>query len=261
MQLQELISITDKIFYNNTSSWKVTISKQKELLNVFKPTLDIKKIDYKSVNRYIDYLKNKGNSNSTINAKLAYFGHLLSYAYKNNLISNKPYIPYLKPKALKEKYLTSDEFIKMLLWTHKNKEKELQKILLIGYYTGLRINNILSLDKENIKDNRFYIFDKKTNTYYLLPISKKIKYLTKNITPFTMNYARVYYIFNQMKQELNLDNDITIHTLRHTFCSNLIQKGIPVTTIQKLANHKKIQTTMRYAHLNDIELERAVNIL
>ena len=64
-----------------------------------------------------------------------------------------------------------------------------------------------------------------------------------------------------MKQQLNLDAAITIHTLRHTFCSDLVQKGIAVPVIQKLANHKKITTTMRYTHLNDRLLEDAINIL
>ena len=261
MQFHELITITDKLFYADSSSYKVISSKQKELLTIIAPTLDIKKIDCKKINAYIDYLQKKGNSNKTINDKISYLSKLLTYAVKNQLIPYKPYIPYLKVISTKEKYLTQDEIIKMLKWTHTNKQKELRQILLIGLYTGLRINNILKLNNQLYKDNSLYIYDSKVNRNFILPVSNKIKYIIANLKGFNIDYNQCYYIFNKMKKELNLDKQITIHTLRHTFCSNLIQKGIPITPIQKLANHKKIQTTMRYSHLSKNELTAAINKL
>ncbi|MGH9716435.1 MAG: tyrosine-type recombinase/integrase [Candidatus Acidiferrales bacterium] len=39
------------------------------------------------------------------------------------------------------------------------------------------------------------------------------------------------------------------HTMRHTFVSRLVMLGVPIPTIQKLAGHRSVQTTMRYAHL------------
>ncbi len=51
------------------------------------------------------------------------------------------------------------------------------------------------------------------------------------------------------------------HTLRHTFCSRLVQAGIPLTTVQKLAGHKDYSTTLIYAHLSPGHLHDAVGIL
>ncbi|MCL4486328.1 MAG: site-specific integrase [Nitrospirae bacterium] len=51
------------------------------------------------------------------------------------------------------------------------------------------------------------------------------------------------------------------HTLRHTFCSRLVQAGIPLTTVQKLAGHKDYTTTLIYAHLSPGHLHDAVEIL
>lgn len=261
IQLIDLIEEVNNLFYNNSSSYKVLQSKQNELLTLLNPAMDIKKINYKTINKIIAYLQNKGNTNKTINAKMAYVSKLLTYALQNGLITSKPYIPYLKEDVKKEKYLTRPEVIQMLLWCRRHKQKDLQWIILIGLYTGLRINNILSLTADAYKNGILYIRDEKTNTDFILPVSSKIRYILKNFTGLQLKYAQVYYLFSLLKKDTGIDPNITIHTLRHTFCSNLIQKGIPITTIQKLANHKKLQTTMRYVHLNTQTLIDAINVL
>lgn len=261
MQLQELINITNKLFYNDSPSYKTITSKQNELLKVIKPTLNIKKIDYKIINQYIDYLKQHNNSPKTINDKISYLSKILKYAYNNGLIEHKPSFTYQKVISKKDKFLDKDEKIKMLLWCKHNKQKDLQFIILIGLYTGFRINNILSLQPNNYKDNKLYIYDKKVNRYFTMPVSGKIKYIIENFKGFNIDYNKCYYIFNQMKKELQLDDDITIHTLRHTFCSDLVNKNVSLPIIQTLANHKRLQTTMRYTHVNNQQLTDAINVL
>ena len=51
------------------------------------------------------------------------------------------------------------------------------------------------------------------------------------------------------------------HTLRHAFCSRLVQAGIPLTTVQKLAGHKDYSTTLMYDHLSPGHLHEAVGTL
>jgi site-specific recombinase XerD len=52
-----------------------------------------------------------------------------------------------------------------------------------------------------------------------------------------------------------------IHILRHTFCSHLAMKGAPALSIQKLAGHEDLQTTLGYMHLAHGETDRAIRLL
>ena len=55
--------------------------------------------------------------------------------------------------------------------------------------------------------------------------------------------------------------DCTWHSLRHTFCTRLAMKGVPVTTIQSLAGHANIATTMRYMHAVAGAVDDAIELL
>ena len=56
--------------------------------------------------------------------------------------------------------------------------------------------------------------------------------------------------------------DVTkLHTLRHTFASHLVMKGVDLPTVKKLMGHADIQTTMIYSHLADEHVDKAVEKL
>jgi integrase len=52
-----------------------------------------------------------------------------------------------------------------------------------------------------------------------------------------------------------------VHALRHSFCSHLAMRGAPVRSIQALAGHVDLSTTMRYMHLSPRAIEDAIRLL
>ena len=45
-------------------------------------------------------------------------------------------------------------------------------------------------------------------------------------------------------------SDVTWHTLRHTFASRLVKRGVDIVTVKELLGHSTITVTMLYAHTN-----------
>jgi site-specific recombinase XerD len=52
--------------------------------------------------------------------------------------------------------------------------------------------------------------------------------------------------------------DVTLHTLRHTFASQLVMAGVPLRDVQELMGHQSFETTLRYAHLSEDHAKRQV---
>ena len=54
---------------------------------------------------------------------------------------------------------------------------------------------------------------------------------------------------------------ISLHTLRHTFISRLVQAGRPLPEVAALAGHRDIKMTLRYAHLAPSHLRAGIDVL
>jgi len=66
--------------------------------------------------------------------------------------------------------------------------------------------------------------------------------------------------WQKIRLEINMSH-LRLHDLRHSFASFMANKGIPVRLISELLGHTNIQTTLRYAHVFDKSLKKAVNLI
>jgi integrase len=59
--------------------------------------------------------------------------------------------------------------------------------------------------------------------------------------------------FNQIKERSGIPrpHEVVLHTARHSVASNLISHGVDISSVQKLLNHKSIESTLRYAKLSE----------
>ena len=133
--------------------------------------------------------------------------------------------------------------------------------------TGCRLGEIQTLKWSYIRGNRVEFPDSKTG-YKRLPLNAAAMEILRQ-TPKQEGNTYVIcgdkkgaHIVNlqkswrRIREKAGLD-DLRIHDLRHTFASQAVMNGTPLALVSKLLGHKKITTTMRYAHLADSELLEA----
>ena len=186
---------------------------------------------------------------------------------------NCPKLPEKKPN-----WLTKDQFEIIL---SKVNDSMLANIYEILFNTGMRANELLSLDWSNIDlENRLIhiknseTFQTKTGKERSIPMNEKVYLIIQRqptrfiggllFTNWNKVKFNVDYVSKQFKKalrETNLNQDIHLHSLRHSFASNLAKQGISLLKIGFLLGHSKQQTTMIYSHLAPSDLSNVVNQL
>ncbi len=61
----------------------------------------------------------------------------------------------------------------------------------------------------------------------------------------------VQNIMHQAVQKSGVDENATVHTLRHTYATHLILDGMDIRRVQELLGHNSIKTTAIYSHITD----------
>jgi len=170
-----------------------------------------------------------------------------------------------KRKVQRDRYLTTDE-LQLLKDAVKDLHPDLQLFVSLSLSTGARLGAIMKIQVKDISDNQVIIVDEKDGderyTAYINAetkalLDKKISSLNPNDNIFTLTkfqlQKRLQRLLNQLFNKGLESNDrvnrVVVHTLRHTFASHLVMKGTPLLVVQKLLNHKELETTARYAHL------------
>lgn len=88
----------------------------------------------------------------------------------------------------------------------------------------------------------------------LAALRQRREFVLPQISPFSVTRA-----FHRTLNRAELDGGV--HCLRHSFCSHLVQAGVPLRTVQVLAGHSSIRITEQYAHLSPSSLRDAIATL
>ncbi len=84
------------------------------------------------------------------------------------------------------------------------------------------------------------------------------KYVFNNRDGDSLTYIKRSFDTALKRAEIH---NTTFHTLRHTFASHLVMKGVDLTTVTELLGHKSLNMTLRYSHLTPEHKMKAVNVL
>ena len=219
-------------------------------------------------------LMNKGHKNSYVNKVLNVFKAMLTKATEWEMLETEVLKRVRRVKGLEEnkrlRYLSIEECQTLI----NACDAHLRPIVLTALLTGMRRGEILNLRRENLDlTHGFILLDRSKNgerrevpinemlmeTLRALPRRLDTNYVFPN--PKTGKaYGDIKHSFSSTCKKIGL-HDLHFHDLRHTFASQLVMKGVDLTTVKELLGHKDIKMTLRYAHLAPAHKMKAVNIL
>lgn len=240
------------------------------------------------LNLFLDYVKTTNDSNIDPKFLLNYFNYLkkakiFSYSSMKQALAS---VRFLYLDVLK-KEIDFDFFVKMKkpnslpnVLAAEEVKKILDSIVNIKhkaiistiYSCGLRISEAISLEIINIDSsvmNVKIVNAKGSNDRYVMLSEKLLKLLReyfKEYKPkkylfegqFGEKYSArsIQEIFNKAVKIAGVRKKVTVHTLRHSFASHLLDNGTDIRFIQELLGHKHLSTTQIYTHISPVSVKK-----
>ena len=263
---------------------EVTKKTQRRTLSVlkeFKKELTFKELDVVFLMNFQRFIEMKGLKTNSV---YKYFKNIRTYvnlAIVMDLMDNNDY-PFKKFKLKQvdgnRDFLTPEELkkLKNLEFSDDKVLDKVKDIFLFSCYTGLRFSDIIRIEKSFfIKINDVIWLDtdiKKSKINNDITTRKKIKLpLSKLFNGKALEIFEKYkndkkFLFDDftntqinehlktINHKLNLGKVLTFHVARHTCATNLIYHGVPITTVQKILGHEKVDVTQIYAKVLDVTI-------
>jgi site-specific recombinase XerD len=231
-----------------------------ELINHF-PTLEIDKIDEHKIIEFCQFLVierkvSASYQNQAINAIKFYYEKVLG-GHRKFYFLERPN----KEKALPN-VLSTEEVTKILKATENLKHKA---ILTVIYSAGLRISEAINLKIKDIDSDRMQIKvsqGKGKKDRYTLLSTKTLdllrryfkqyrpqEYLFESLEGGQYSTRSIQSFFQVICQKVGIEKKVSVHTLRHSFATHLLENGTDLRYIQVLLGHESSRTTEIYTHV------------
>lgn len=268
----------------------------KEILAAAQDELTLRRYSPKTHQAYLLHLKrflgHFGAKTRTLTGDeiRAYFLHLIedegmSWSYQNQAISairflykqvlKRPDAVADLPRPVRERkklpaVLSRGEVIRLFQAVRNLKHRA---VLLVIYAGGLRVSEAVRLRVSDIDGERKRIFVRGgkggKDRYTIIGeaalealreywrIYRPAEWLFPGVRPDVPISTRAIQMgFRKARERAGIRKDATVHTLRHSFATHLLEDGIDIRYIQELLGHEDVRTTQLYTHVGDPSMRR-----
>ena len=239
-------------------------------------------VDYNTIDGYVESMQDSGYKNGTIKARLARLMLALRLASQKGWINSVPETPKVGKSGSKLRYLSYDPDEEgMLLKATEHQpahiQDVMQDVIVFSLDTGCRLSELINVRKDSVSERGVVFQDRKGGGDHAVPLTSRAResierllsdqYWLDRIDGSRRSTKRrtsasgwVTHRFTEIRNAAGLP-DVSMHTLRHTCASRLVQAGVELIRVKDWLGHSSITVTERYAHLNPHALQDAVNVL
>ena len=196
-------------------------------------------------------------SKSTMNARLALLKAVCKHVYRREMVAenHSGRVAMFKLNNRKEVYLTPAQVSSLA----RSCERPIQAAIMVLAYSGLRASELLAIGRMSTHADTLEVVGK-GNKRRSVPVPPVVRrYL--GYLPLGLSYWQLRDGFDEARKKAGLPKSVTLHTLRHTCASWLINAGVDLYTVGRILGHSSPLTTARYAHLADASLKKAMRKL
>ncbi|WP_226676551.1 tyrosine-type recombinase/integrase [Rossellomorea aquimaris] len=213
---------------------------------------EIGDVTQKDVQDYILFLEEKGKSPITTDKILGAIRTFSKYLKKPHITLG---IHIQKADKKDEIEVLSKKECEKLLSEVREQENERNiAIVYMLLHTGIRVSELCGLDQSDLDLNEGFLkvvspHDKER----VIPLSEELKQHLKSYLPLNPVENALFVsksnerLTERAVQYMLKKYGVNAQKLRHTFCQQLIDKGVSLEVVSKLAGHKDINVTKRYA--------------
>lgn len=204
---------------------------------------------------------------SYANQAISSIGFFLKYVLKKN---NSIHLPRPKKEQKLPDILSRAEIHSILQAPRNVKHKA---ILSLTYSAGLRVSEVASLKIHDIDTNRMLIHirqGKGRKDRYTLLSSNALETLRTYAASYKLNdwlfpgeekgehiaERTVQKVFKNACEKASIRKQVSVHSLRHSFATHLLESGIDLRYIQELLGHSSSKTTEIYTHVSNKDLSK-----
>ena len=233
-------------------------------------------IDYDSIRKYLSYLNDKKDTNSTISRKISSLRGFYSYLRLNEKIKNNPFklinLPKKEQKLPRFFYYNELEELFSACDTSTSLGQRNLAILEVLYATGTRVSELINIKLEDInfsekqikvlgKGNKERIvflgeyavdaLEDYLNDGYLFLNKYNLDYVFLNHLGNKITRRGIEDILTKLIKKTSIDKKISPHMIRHSFATHLLNEGCDLESVQEMLGHESISATAIYTHVTD----------
>ena len=229
------------------------------------------KVTKTSLHGYILHMEEQGKAATTISRMMAAMKAFFNYECMQACIRRNPAESLHAPKVEKKApvVLSVDQVSALLAQPSGQTPKEIRDkaMLALLYATGIRVSELIGIQMEDINMNIGFLVCRDGERERTIPFGRSAKaaleeyleharnellrgkgsdYFFVNCTGGAMSRQGFWKIIKYYGEKAGIEEDITPHTLRHSFAAHLIARGADMRAVQTILGHSDMATTQMY---------------